>query len=62
MSKSSARVGDQISALPWCSETMALLENDNVTDPRTLASLLGRAPVAPDAMLTTLPKEGRRHA
>ena len=62
MSKGSARVGDQIPALPWCSETMALLENDNVTDPQTLASLLGRAPVAPDAMLATLPKEGRRHA
>jgi hypothetical protein len=44
MSKGSARVGDQIPALPWCSETMALLENDNVTDPQTLASLLGRAP------------------
>ncbi|KGG85758.1 NAD-dependent epimerase/dehydratase family protein [Comamonas thiooxydans] len=62
MSKGSARVGDQIPALPWCSETMALLENDNVTDPQTLASLLGRPPVAPDAMLATLPKEGRRHA
>ena len=62
MSKGSARVGDQIPALPWCSETMALLENDNVTDPQTLTSLLGRAPVAPDAMLATLPKEGRRHA
>jgi hypothetical protein len=41
---------------------MALLENDNVTDPRTLATLLGRAPVAPGAMLGTVPREGRRHA
>ena len=59
MSKGSARVGDQIPALPWCSETMALLENDNVTDPQTLATLLGRTPVAPTAMLATLPKESR---
>lgn len=61
MSKASARLGDQISAMPWCSETMALLENDNVTDPQTLAALLGHAPVAPGAMLATLPKESRRH-
>ena len=59
MSKGSARLGDQIAAMPWCSETMALLENDNVTDPQTLATLLGRAPVAPTAMLATLPKESR---
>lgn len=59
MSKGSARLGDQIAAMPWCSETMALLENDNVTDPQTLATLLGRTPVAPTAMLATLPKESR---
>ncbi|MPS95272.1 NAD-dependent epimerase/dehydratase family protein [Comamonas sp.] len=62
MSKGSARVGDQIPSLPWCSETMALLENDNVTDPQTLVRLLGRAPVAPGAMLGTVPREGHRHA
>lgn len=61
MSKASARLGDQISAMPWCSETMALLENDNVTDPHTLTALLGHAPTAPGAMLATLPKESRRH-
>lgn len=59
MSKGSARLGDQIAAMPWCSETMALLENDNVTDPQTFATLLGRTPVAPTAMLATLPKESR---
>lgn len=59
LSKGSARLGDQISAMPWCSETMALLENDNVTDPQTLATLLGRVPVAPAAMLATLPQKSR---
>lgn len=58
-SVASAKVGDRISALPWCSETLALLQNSNVTDPQTLADLLGRHPVPPQRLYATLPRERR---
>lgn len=58
-SVASAKVGDRISTLPWCSETLALLQNSNVTDPQTLAGLLDRAPVPPQRLYATLPKERR---
>ena len=56
LSSSSAKLGDHIPWLPWCSETMALLENNNVTNPQNLANLLGRAATAPGQLLSTLPK------
>lgn len=55
LSSGSAKLGDRIHWLPWCSETMAMLENNNVTNPQTLASLLGRAATGPGQLLTTLP-------
>lgn len=60
ISAASAKLGDRISWMPWCSEAMALLEHHNVTDPTTLEQLLGRAPVDIHQMLATLPKGARR--
>lgn len=62
LSKASASMGDRLPWMPWCSEAAALLENDNITNPQTLADLLGRAPVDIRDMLATLPKGGRLHA
>lgn len=59
LSNASAKLGDQISWMPWCSEAMALLEHDNVTDPATLRSLLGREPKNIYQMVASLPKGGR---
>lgn len=57
-----ARVGDHIPSLPWCSDTLAMLQTPNVCDPATLPALLGRPPVAPGALYATLPQPGKRHA
>lgn len=59
LSTTSAKLGDKISWMPWCSEAMALLEHDNVTDPATLRHLLGREPSDIYQMIATLPKGGR---
>lgn len=58
LSTASARLGDRLPWLPWCSETMAMLENHNITNPQTLAALLGREPTGPGQLLATL----HRHA
>ncbi len=47
----SARAGDLVPVSPWCSETLALLATDNVTDPATLTLILGRSGVAPAQLL-----------
>lgn len=52
--QASARAGDWVPASPWCRETLALLGTDNVTDPRTLAALLGRPGVSPEQLVATL--------
>lgn len=54
LSRASARAGDWISISPWCSETLALLGSDNVTDPAGLQDLLGRPGIAPSRLLATL--------
>lgn len=54
LSRASARAGDWISVSPWCSETLALLASDNVTDPAGLEALLGRPGIAPSRLLATL--------
>ncbi|MDR0226296.1 MAG: NAD-dependent epimerase/dehydratase family protein [Burkholderiaceae bacterium] len=54
MSRASARAGDHVALSPWCSETLALLEKDNVADPATLAHWLGRPGVAAARLLSTL--------
>ena len=56
----SARVGDRISSLPWCTETLTLLQSHNVTDPQTLAKLLGRESVPPGRLYATLPESQNR--
>ncbi|OUM00629.1 NAD-dependent epimerase/dehydratase family protein [Variovorax sp. JS1663] len=40
----SARIGDFIPALPWCTDTRVMLELDNVADNAPLAEWLGRPP------------------
>lgn len=49
----SARVGDHIPWLPWCSETLALLAHDNVAAPELFKAVLGRGPVPPTSLLRT---------
>jgi uncharacterized protein YbjT (DUF2867 family) len=49
----SARIGDLIPAMPWCSETMAMLATDNVAPPQPFAEVLGRAAVAPGDLVQT---------
>lgn len=58
MAVAGARIGDRIPSLPWCSDTLAMLQTPNVCDPSTLAHLLGHAPVAPGALYATLPHKG----
>ncbi len=40
----SARIGDFIPGLPWCSDTRSMLERDSVASNAPLAQWLGRAP------------------
>ena len=54
ISRASARAGDWVTVSPWCSETLAMLGSDNVTDPAGLEKLLGRPGIAPDQLLATL--------
>jgi uncharacterized protein YbjT (DUF2867 family) len=47
----SARMGDWVPGVPWCSETLAMLGSDNVGDVAGFQSLIGREPVAPDHLV-----------
>jgi len=49
----SARVGDQIPGLPWCSESLAMLAQDNTAPPALFSAVLGRASAASGALLRT---------
>lgn len=49
----SARIGDRIPALPFCSDTLALLDQDNVAPVAGFAELLGRMPVAHQDLVRT---------
>ena len=49
----SARVGDHIPGLPWCSESLAMLAQDNTAPHPLFSAVLGRAPVATTAFLRT---------
>ena len=43
LTRLSARLGDLLPAsVPWCSESLALLDSDNVGDPAEFEQLLGR--------------------
>ena len=57
LSRASARAGDGLPWSPWCSETLALLESDNVTEPAALERWLGRPGVAPGQLLATLRRD-----
>lgn len=46
MTTLSARIGDQIPAMPFCSDTLSLLDQDNVAPPQAFTELLGRRPIA----------------
>lgn len=61
LSKASARLGDRLPWMPWCSEAAALLEQDNISNPQTLKDLLGRPPTPIQDMLATL-RQGGAHA
>jgi len=49
----SARAGDFVPFAPWCSETLALLQQDNVGDAAWLRALIGKEPTHPDHMVDT---------
>jgi uncharacterized protein YbjT (DUF2867 family) len=51
LSRLSARCGDHLPFQPWCSETLALLRQDNVGDGGNLASLLGRPALTPENLV-----------
>jgi uncharacterized protein YbjT (DUF2867 family) len=53
LTRLSVRIGDHIPAMPWCSETLALLAQDNVAPPHSFEAVLGRAPVPPADFLRT---------
>ena len=42
MTRLSARMGDAVPGVPWCSETLAMLGQDNVGDGEVFERLLGR--------------------
>lgn len=44
-SRWSARLGDLVSAQPWSSEALSLLEQENVGDAQAFARVLGREPI-----------------
>jgi uncharacterized protein YbjT (DUF2867 family) len=45
LTRLSVSIGDRIPAIPWCSETQALLAKDNVSNSGAFAQLLGHAPL-----------------
>jgi uncharacterized protein YbjT (DUF2867 family) len=55
LTRLSVRIGDHIPAMPWCSETLALLAQDNVAPVQSFGAVLGRDPVAPADYLRAAP-------
>ena len=53
MTSLSARIGDQISALPFCTDTLSLLEQDNVAPPQAFTEALGRRPISYQQLVKT---------
>jgi len=41
----SARLGDAVPSVPWCTETLTMLGSDNVGNPAVFEQLLGRKAV-----------------
>lgn len=53
MTTLSARIGDQIPALPFCTETLSLLEQDNVAPVQPFTDVLGRRPIGHQDLVKT---------
>lgn len=53
LTRLSVAIGDRITALPLCTETMALLAHDNVADPQAFATVLGRGARPVDTLVQT---------
>ena len=49
----SARAGDVVAVSPWCSQSLALLDGDNVADPAPFERALGRRPTPFDGLLAS---------
>jgi uncharacterized protein YbjT (DUF2867 family) len=47
ISTASARFGDMIPSMPWCSETLTMLGQDNIAEPEAFTALLGHGAMAP---------------
>lgn len=53
MTSLSARIGDQIPAMPFCTDTLSLLDQDNVAPPQGFTEVLGRRPIAHQQLVKT---------
>lgn len=53
LSRASARCGDLLPFQPWCSETLALLQQDNVGDGATFARLLSQPATEPQDLVAS---------
>lgn len=53
LTRLSVALGDRVTALPLCTETMTLLQHDNVADPQAFATVLGRPARPVDTLLET---------
>lgn len=53
MTTLSARIGDQIPALPFCTETLSLLKQDNVAPAQAFTEVLGRRPIGHQDLVKT---------
>lgn len=49
----SVRLGDHLPQVPWCTETLALLAQDNVAPPAAFARILGRAATPHHQLVST---------
>ncbi len=53
MSRVSARCGDYLPFQPWCSETLALLQQDNVGNDQLFSGLLAQPAIPPQDLVAT---------
>ncbi|MFN4121102.1 NAD-dependent epimerase/dehydratase family protein [Acidovorax sp.] len=53
LTRLSARMGDAVPGVPWCSETLAMLGSDNVGNPAVFEQLLGRKGVHYSQLVAT---------
>ena len=49
----SARMGDAVPGIPWCTETLSMLGSDNVGNPAVFEQLLGRKGVHYSQLVAT---------